>query len=637
MLEDGFYTEEDRPTSQVVVNGKQRVLKKIPESVIKNAVGLAVFTTMRTGLWVSGAGGSGILVARKADGTWSPPSGILLHTAGLGFLVGVDVYDCVCVINTRKALESFTKTRATLGGEVSAVAGPVGVGGVLENDGKWKQANRPVFTYLKSRGFYAGVQVDGTVIVERTDENERFYGERIGVADILAGKARHPPYEIKMLMETLKAAEGSTNVDKDMMEELADQPAPGDVEVSSPTTDMVPLFGVPEADDPDPFGVHALENAGLEIKEAGTKSRPPSTQFEFHPSPTSPIYGKFHRHKRSVDTTGSHSNRESFMSHRTRASIDRGTQTELGIVPPIGELTPGTSPSHSDEHNRIVEEDSKPPVMEPEEIDYTKIDLGPYNHFNISQDFDGTTMNDSPRLQSNGFDKERSPSYVSDSNDAEDEEEEEEPVVFEAASAQATILTPHAIKARGGVVTIPARGPPPPLPPRSMKRRRSDLADGMSPISPTSSMFPANPLRDGFQEVDLHGVDVSARTSVDNVEKRESFAQTRSGLGIEEEGEEVANLGSATVNGDEPKAEKPAATEMQRLESDLGAVRLASIASVDSEGEKAVLEGMRENGIEHVVSKEPESDAVDGEKEVEKLPEEETQIHIAPGTFPVEA
>jgi lipid-binding SYLF domain-containing protein len=140
LTEDGFYAEDDRPATEGVPKGKQRVLKKIPEKVIQNAVGLAIFTTMRTGLWISGAGGSGVLIARKEDGEWSPPSGILLHTAGLGFLVGVDIYDCVVVINNRKALDAFTKVRATLGGEISAVAGPVGVGGVLENDGKWKQA-----------------------------------------------------------------------------------------------------------------------------------------------------------------------------------------------------------------------------------------------------------------------------------------------------------------------------------------------------------------------------------------------------------------------------------------------------------------------------------------------------------------
>ena len=82
----GKQEEEDLPEG--VPRGKQRVLKKIPQGVIRGAKGLVVFTTMRTGLWVSGAGGSGVLVARMPDGTWSPPSGIMLHTAGLGFLIG---------------------------------------------------------------------------------------------------------------------------------------------------------------------------------------------------------------------------------------------------------------------------------------------------------------------------------------------------------------------------------------------------------------------------------------------------------------------------------------------------------------------------------------------------------------------
>ena len=191
------------------------MVKKIPSNVIKNAKGLAIFTTMRSGLWISGAGGSGILVARKADGSWSPPSGILLHTAGLGFLVGVDIYDCVIVINTDAALEAFTKVRCTLGSEISVAAGPVGAGGILDTEVHKRQS--AIFTYLKSRGFYAGVQIDGTVIIERTDENERFYGQKIPVKEILEGKVRHPPYEVRRLLETIRAAQGDTDVDESMI------------------------------------------------------------------------------------------------------------------------------------------------------------------------------------------------------------------------------------------------------------------------------------------------------------------------------------------------------------------------------------------------------------------------------------
>ncbi|KAK0664052.1 LAS seventeen-binding protein 3 [Lasiodiplodia hormozganensis] len=188
--------------------GKQYVLNKIPPDVIRNAVGLAIFTTMRTGFYISGASGSGVLIARQADGSWSPPSGILLHTAGVGFLVGIDIYDCVLVINTAEALDAFCKVRCTVGGEISAAVGPVGAGGIVDSEVHKRRA--PIFTYVKSRGFYAGVQMDGTVVIERSDENERFYGERVPVARILRGDVGNVPEEaVAPLWEAVKAAEGA--------------------------------------------------------------------------------------------------------------------------------------------------------------------------------------------------------------------------------------------------------------------------------------------------------------------------------------------------------------------------------------------------------------------------------------------
>ncbi|KAI9746758.1 MAG: hypothetical protein M1818_000473 [Claussenomyces sp. TS43310] len=520
---DGFYTQEDRPTNQdgPSANTKQRVLKKIPPKVIENAVGLAIFTVMRTGLWISGAGGSGVLIARMDNGEWSPPSGILLHTAGLGFIVGVDIYDCVVVINNRKALEAFKRLRATLGGEVSVVAGPVGVGGVLENDGKWKQANRPVFTYLKSRGFYAGVQVDGTIVIERTDENEKFYGERIGVGDILAGKARHPPHGIKMLMETVKAAEGRSDVDQEMMEVLEDQPAPGDVEVEASNGENGTVFGIPEPDDPDPFGVLALEKAGLEIREAGSRSRPPSSQFEYRPSPTSPIYGQFHR--RSMDTLANGSNRGSFVSFK-RASIDRAVQTsEMATQTSEDDLaTLPISPIRR-ESRPVVKEEELP---EPEEVDYTKIDLGPYSpsKHSDSAEFNGSGTTTTSR--SHEFDSD--PAHHHDTSDHSDSEndDDEEPVVFEAAAAQTATLTPqiNLVQARGSLVEIPKRIPPP-LPPRSLMRSgRSNrpTVDGETHMSPLAS-----PTGDGFEEVGLEGG--SRRSTSSPLSDR---AQSPFGLGI---------------------------------------------------------------------------------------------------------
>jgi lipid-binding SYLF domain-containing protein len=202
---------------------------------------------MRTGLWVSGAGGSGVLIARTEDGSWSAPSGILVHTLGVGFMAGIDIYDCVLVINNRAALAAFSKLRVSLGGEVSVVAGPLGAGGILESE--LLKNRKPVFSYMKSRGLYGGIQLDGTFIVERNDENARFYNERIGVNDILAGKIRHVPSGTRLLMEVVKEAEGRADVDASVMQEVHAQPAPGDFEVekmSEPSLHQQEAYGPPQ-------------------------------------------------------------------------------------------------------------------------------------------------------------------------------------------------------------------------------------------------------------------------------------------------------------------------------------------------------------------------------------------------------
>ncbi|ORY15755.1 hypothetical protein BCR34DRAFT_477502 [Clohesyomyces aquaticus] len=477
---DGFYQEEERPTTEGPKQ-KQKVLKRIPPEVIKNAKGLAIFTTMRTGLWVSGAGGSGVLVGRKEDGTWSPPSGILLHTAGLGFLVGVDIYDCVVVINTQKALDAFCSVRCTLGGEISAVAGPVGVGGVLETELHKRQA--PVFTYLKSRGFYAGVQVDGTIIIERTDENERFYGERIGVGDILKGKVRHPPYETRILMATIKAAQGDSDVDQSL---IPDEISPSDYEIEQ-SNDEKP-FGIPDKEDPDPFGVLALENAGLEIREAGTHKRPTSEQFEFKPSPSSPIYTTF---RRSMDNRSSIDGRSisrrsswrtstmSSMVERSTQTVDMSTQTDFDAppsiaVPPV--LPPRSENNTSPKMAEIPEDKStdevKPPVIgrKPSAKEETKSSSARH-----SEAFDEVDLDD-------------------------EAEEEEEPVIQEIHQAAA----PQVIT-RARLVTV-AKPIPPMLPPRNPGRKRltlnaevanegttRDMGSGTSPMIASVSSPPSTP------------------------------------------------------------------------------------------------------------------------------------------------
>jgi lipid-binding SYLF domain-containing protein len=190
---------------------EQKVIQRIPAEVLRQARGIAIFTVFRTGLHWSAASGSGILISRVPQGnighetmepgSWSAPSGILIHTLGVGLMVGIDIYDVVLVLNTDKAVAAFAHPRVRLGAELSVAAGPIG-------DGRAIDASRAMsWSYTKSKGFFAGVQLDGTVIIERNDENARFYQHQWKAEDIISGRVARPR-AAEGLYQTLAAAEG---------------------------------------------------------------------------------------------------------------------------------------------------------------------------------------------------------------------------------------------------------------------------------------------------------------------------------------------------------------------------------------------------------------------------------------------
>lgn len=465
---EGFYTETEEEQREVDIDGnlyrpkgKQRVLQKIPAKVIQQAKGLAIFTTMRTGLWMSGSGGSGVLLGRIPEtGEWSPPSGIMLHTAGFGLLAGADVYDCVVVINTYEALEAFKMFRCTLGGEISASAGPFGVGGVLESEVHKRQA--PIWTYMKSRGLYGGVQVDGTVIIERTDENERFFGERISVTDILAGKIRHPPFEIRTLIQTVKSAQGDADVDESLIAPAGE--TPGDMELAPPD---VGAFGIPAPDDPDPYGVKALEAQGLFIREAGSKIRPTQDAFEFKPSLET-------QRRFTISTRDSRYTRDSWRgSMHSYASMDRGTQTSEAVPTAPTSVSRASSISKRDIDERLE------PTPWGDDSPLAIVPSYPYKH---AESGAGRPL-DTEDLEVHEVGSATVSKRGSFASAMAEEQTQTYPTELKRQSPTFT---------RARLVTIPKRPLPPALPPRNPQRSHATPSPPVSRTS-TPSMLDRSP------------------------------------------------------------------------------------------------------------------------------------------------
>ncbi|CZS91858.1 related to YSC84-protein involved in the organization of the actin cytoskeleton [Rhynchosporium agropyri] len=216
-------TIEKESTKAAQILNSFIIKNKIPQEAIANAKGIAIFSAIRGGMWVAGSGGSGIVIARLPSGLWSPPSAFTVRSGGVGIVWGVDMYDCVLLLNTSTAVEAYSKSESSLGGGVALAAGPAGWNGE-------KREEKPVWMYTKSRGLYGGLTIDGTVVKEREGANEGFYGRKVSAKTILKGEAADGwPNGAEQLIEVLKLAEGKFG-DKKVLQGISKEPTPGDLE-----------------------------------------------------------------------------------------------------------------------------------------------------------------------------------------------------------------------------------------------------------------------------------------------------------------------------------------------------------------------------------------------------------------------
>jgi lipid-binding SYLF domain-containing protein len=90
-----------------------------------------------------------------------------------------------------EAVNVFAYPKISIGAEFSVAAGPLGSGGAFDIGFADKT---PAWVYTKSKGFYAGIALDATVVIERKDEYER----RIKAAELINEAALRGDQAVQM-------------------------------------------------------------------------------------------------------------------------------------------------------------------------------------------------------------------------------------------------------------------------------------------------------------------------------------------------------------------------------------------------------------------------------------------------------
>ena len=168
---------------------------RVPTRLVEKAKGIAFLTVIKGGFGLAGVEfGTGLVVARLDGNRWSAPSAIGTAGVSWGALIGAQVSDHVFFLMTDHAVEMMFSNEGSvqLGADVGVAVGPLGR--ALEgNVGAAVGSVAPIYTYSLSKGFYAGVSLDGKVIVTRNGVNEKFYGRSVSGREILAGAVPLPP------------------------------------------------------------------------------------------------------------------------------------------------------------------------------------------------------------------------------------------------------------------------------------------------------------------------------------------------------------------------------------------------------------------------------------------------------------
>ena len=175
----------------------------IPPSLLADAQAIAIVpNVIKAGFIVGGRFGQGVVMVRdQKTHVWSDPVFLTLAGGSFGWQIGAQSADVILVFKNRRGLNNLVNGKFTLGADASVAAGPVGRNAAAATDVQMKSE---IYSYSRSRGLFAGLALDGSVLNIDHDADAAYYGKPgITASDIFEGKAPTHPAEIKALREVI--------------------------------------------------------------------------------------------------------------------------------------------------------------------------------------------------------------------------------------------------------------------------------------------------------------------------------------------------------------------------------------------------------------------------------------------------
>src|SRR3546814_1574062 len=115
---------------------------------MRRAKAVMIFPSLLKGaFFIGGEGGSGVLLTRDPQGNWSNPAFYTMGTVSFGLQFGGQSSEAILVVMTDAGLNAIIEDQVKLGADLSAAAGPIGVGASAATT---TAAGADIYTYSRS-------------------------------------------------------------------------------------------------------------------------------------------------------------------------------------------------------------------------------------------------------------------------------------------------------------------------------------------------------------------------------------------------------------------------------------------------------------------------------------------------------
>ena len=158
--------------------------------LLKNAKGIMICPRVfKAGFIIGGQAGSCVLVGNQ-NGAWTNPAFYGFGSGSIGFQIGVQDAQIAFIVLTEKGLSALMDSQFKVGADASVAVATYGAG----ISGATTAALRAdIVAFAQARGLFAGIALDGSLITQRTEWNQTYYGQYLAPQQIILNRQGNNP------------------------------------------------------------------------------------------------------------------------------------------------------------------------------------------------------------------------------------------------------------------------------------------------------------------------------------------------------------------------------------------------------------------------------------------------------------